>query len=238
MLGRLMSKRDSNRADRWQRWAVRTAAVCIAIGALVAISKGGMSDSSGLARAGTHKHETESSWVRSFPLWMGIPRTSFAKLDEGVVHKRRWATYAYRGNGQGAGQMPCVEIGALYFGGGRGGSFQHGSACGPLAPPAEEPILNESGFSIKSGPHSRASNDTVIAIAAGKAVVDVKLRLSGGREIQKRTLLLSSKQAGKANVAQFGYAVFAVGRKTCVKSATGYDAAGSILFRSSPRPCS
>jgi hypothetical protein len=233
-----MRKRETDRADRWQGRTVRTGVVCLVIGAVVAISQGGMSDSSGLARAGTQKHESESSWVRSYPLWMGIPRTSFAKLAEGVIHKRRWAAYAYRGDGREAGQMPCVEIGALYFGGGRGGSFQHGSACGPLAPPAEQPILNESGFSIKSGPRSRASNDTVIAVAVGKPVVDVKLLLSGGREIQKRTLLLSSKQASKANVAQFGYVVFAVGRKACVISAMGYDAAGSVLFRSPQRSCS
>jgi hypothetical protein len=222
------------RLARYRRVSLATA-VGLMAGMFLVMGYGGFSSSSGLAGAEA-RQETESEWVRSFPLWMGIPRTSFAKLGEGVIHKRRWGAYVYRGYGRDAGQMPCVEIGALYFGGGRGGSFQHGSACGALAPPTEQPVLNESGFSIKL-PHGRTSSDTVIAIAVGRAVANVKLLLRGGREIKRRTLLLSAKQAGKANVAQFGYVVFAVGRKACVISATGYDAGESVLFRSSPRSC-
>lgn len=196
----------------------------------------GFSDSSGLALAKT-QHETEAEWVRSFPLWMGIPRKSFAKLGEGVVHKRRWGVYVYRDDGPGAGRRPCVEIGALYFGGGRGGAFQHRSACGALAPPAEQPLLNESGFRIKPGFDGPFVSDTVIALAVPKTVIEVKVQLHGGRTILKRTRLLTSEQASKANIIQFRYVTLAVGRRDCVMSTIGYDDTGSVLFRSPSRSC-
>ncbi len=232
---------DKGMLDRRVRWrqVIVAAAACLAMGTLGVMNQSSASGSKASPQGETlQKKETESSWVRSFPLWMGIPRKSFVKLGEGVVHRRRWGAYVYRGYGREPGRTPCVEVGALYFGSGRGGSFQHGSECGPLAPPAEQPVLNESGFSTKSGSHGRTSSDTVIALAVGGAVVDVRLLLRGGQEIQRRTLLLSAKQASKANVTQFGYVVFAVSRKACVVSTTGYDAAGSVLFRSSPRSCS
>jgi hypothetical protein len=105
---------------------------------------------SGVALARTSENgKEEGAWVRAFPLWMAIPRNKFAVLGGGYLHKLRWGAYVYRNFGPKAGLRPCIEVGTLYFGSGRGSSFQDGAACGALAPPAQQPIVNESAFSIK-----------------------------------------------------------------------------------------
>jgi hypothetical protein len=78
---------------------------------------------------------------------------------------------------------------------------------------------------------------TVIALAVAKKVTNVTLQFVNGRQMNKATRLLSPMQAAKANVTQFRYVAFAVGREACVVSITGYGAAREVQFQSPSRSC-
>jgi hypothetical protein len=199
----------------------------ILVGLLLGTGVPGGIASAGISVPRPADHDQASS-VQEFPLWMGVPTRNFAVLNEGVVRQRRWGAYVYKAPGS---KVPCIEIGALYFGG-RGGAFQGGSACGPLAPPASDPLFNQSGFTIQKTIGGPNVSDTVIAVAVAANVARITVDLRPGPAQTRRTQRLSSRQSQKAKVPRLRYMALAVARKVCVAGIRGYDAGGSMLFES------
>lgn len=225
------------------RWIYVSAVMAVA---LVGNRGGSLSGSStDVARgrtAGVESGQGQQSqppaWVRHFPLWMDVPTKSFAVLGEGTVRQQRWGVYTFRGKGKAAGKRPCIELATLFYGlGHRGASFTSNSACGPLAPPAEQPVIEESGITVQKKVNGPTVSDTVIAMTVARSVIDVRLHLEPGPSQTKRTRLLSTRQAAKAHVQQFRYVAFGLARKECISAVTAFDETGTQLFETATRDC-
>jgi hypothetical protein len=192
-------------------------------------------DGEGLAS--TAVQPKRAPWIRSFPLWMGVPTPSFAVLAEGTVRQERWGVYAFRGKGALAAQRPCIELGTLSYGVGSGGSFSTSAGCGPLAPPAAAPVIKQSGIAVQKKVNGPTVGDTVLAMTLAPSVAQVTVHLRPGPSRTLHTRLLSAKQAVKAHVRQFRYVVLALGHRSCVASVTGYNFAGVQVVSSPARSC-
>lgn len=184
------------------------------------------------------KHSQPPQWVKNFPLWMNVPRKSFAVLAEDVTRQRRWGVYAYRGTAPRAGQKPCIEIATLYFGGTKkSASFSSSNACGPLAPPSVQPTVVQSGFSIQKSFNGPTMKDTEIGMILGPEVTKVKMQLGMGREQTRVTRYLSVQQAKKAHITQFRYLAFGVAHAVCLSFIKGFDAEDSEVLTDQLGPC-
>jgi hypothetical protein len=164
-----------------------------------------------------------------YGLWRYLDVPAFAILDEGQVRQQRWGIYVSRGAGPNGGSEPCLHEILIDLTGG----FSAGGDCGPLAPPEEWPVWTSFGMSIKP-PKGPRVGSSAIGMSLGLEVSRVRLELQPGRDLEKRTRLLSSKQAEKARVEQFRYLAFGLARSVCIARIAGFGAEGAKLF-STPR---
>jgi hypothetical protein len=176
------------------------------------------------------------AWVKQFPLGMDIPVKKYLPLEEGVVRERRWEVFAFRAKGANSSSHMCLDIGSLYFGSGSGGQFQSGYTCG-LVTEAGNPVLNESGFSIKKSFKTPTVSSTVIAGAVSSDVASVRFRLKPGPNRREQIHLVGSKEAQRADLASFGFVTIDPAHKACVRSVEEFAQDGSLEHSGPVRNC-
>lgn len=190
------------------------------------VVKGG----SGVSQKPKREVQDAPAWVRSFPLWMQVPTSAFAVLDEGVARKTRWGIYVYRGNGpKGAEGPSCIQLGTLYYGEPathRGASFSSVADCGLLAAEARVPTVVAS-LSIRN----RADRPyTVIGMIIAPNVRRVTVELVSGSARTVSTRQLSQFQARKAHTQRLRYLVMRLPRRAVIVGVTGYNASGDLVL--------
>lgn len=195
-----------------------------------------------LLAGGTHAMaESRTNWSNpkshasreEFPLWIDVPTRNFAVLESGEISNRRWGLYLYR-QGERSDQA-CVELGTLYVAG-RGGHFQSGSNCGRPGSLEQTAVVVSSALSIRDGKKS-ATRSTVVGVLTAPDVARISVALGGGAIWKGGVQGLGKRRARKAHVSPVGYAAFAIGETRCVRTVTGYDGSGNVMFRTPRRSC-
>lgn len=198
----------------------------------------GLPSSVGPVAAASASESSQSipRWAKHFPLSMDVPVKKFLSLEEGVVRQRRWELFAFRPSGATSLDSICLEVGSLYFGGGRGGQFQSGHACGKITQP-ERPTSIESGFSIKKSFKAPVTSSVVIASVVSDEVETVRFRLDPGPNRREHVHQVGSKEARRINLAPFGFVAFDSAHRTCVLGVDEFGQSESLLTKSSPGHC-
>lgn len=155
-----------------------------------------------------------------------------AVLSFGQRGPVKWVMRAFRGPGSAGGKTPCIEEVDLIYRG-----ITSGRDCGPLAPPAKEPIRTEFSASLPAGVNGRKVNLSIFGMIFGMKVSKVVLDLSSGPPVTRRTHIFTAWRAKKVHMRQFRFIAFNLARKACVVEITGLNADGDTVLQTAPEPC-
>lgn len=171
-----------------------------------------------------------------FPLWTDVPGQSFAKLKEGRLDNgTRWAAYASRvGRGAKAGRNPCLTVARITA----FGAYTNAVGCGPLAPGAgNRPVYVSVSASYQNKPGGPLLGETEMALSFSPGITSVKLTLSNGEALGRKTNIFKRSQRRRAHLVRFRYLAVALDRDRCVETVTGFNQSGAEVFESDTEQC-
>ena len=212
----------------------------VGIAALVACAALAILDRPGAASgdiAGHGRSGSEPHWVAEIPLWRyaGLPRDSFAVLDEGIVRKTKWGLYAFRSKRTGD---PCLALVDLLFAGVHHAFSVHSErSCRPSASLDRRPISVHSGYQYQERVGAPIVSADGLGFGFSDQVSHVSMDLQSGTHRTFAPRMMSSQQARKAGVMPFRYLAVGVASEVCIDRVEGFDDAGNQLFAYAPEQC-
>lgn len=156
----------------------------------------------------------------------------YVVLGRGRHGAVKWAILAFRRPGPGDAEAPCIkEIDQIYRG------VTAAVACGAVAPPRKEPVRTEFSTVLPAGKYGREVPITVLGMTFATSVRSVKLRMYPGPDVLRETSLLQGRRAKVAGLLPFRYLAFALHRRSCVESITGFDQSGNQVLATPVERC-
>lgn len=155
----------------------------------------------------------------------------YAILGHGHVAGVEWGIATFRGRALPSNRPCLVEI----FRSDIPGGSSSGVSCGRLAPPGW-PIytLNE----ISQGfPDGRRREATILGMTFSPRVVEVLLDLGHGQTLRRKTQILGSVEASRAEVDRFRYIALSIPRAVCLEGVTGYNRRERVILKTTRYDC-
>lgn len=174
-----------------------------------------------------------------FPLWIEVPGTRFAVLDQGQLSNgTKWGSYISRfGAGKASSEHPCVTVAKLSA----IGEFRSASDCGTLigssADGSEVPVYTSISLTYQNVIGGPVRSETVMALSFDRSVARVVMTSVSGARIGMHTRLLNKRQRRKSGVGPLRFVALALMREVCVEEVQGYNFQGEELFSARPEVC-
>lgn len=185
----------------------------------------------------------ENSKGDRFPLWEAVPSKRYAVLGEGGTRQRyQWGAYVYRPKGADGGAEPCLVTASFYDGPPLpgGGLYQPGEpSCGSLVP-HRDVLSARSGIVVKRDLQAPTVTAAAVAMAFSTEIYRVKIEVSPGPDIDRRTTSLSATQITKARIDPIRFLAFPLlrrGKQACIVAVEGFNRQGTPLFEDRERRC-
>jgi hypothetical protein len=168
--------------------------------------------------------------LRKVRLADALPTKSFLTLGTEETETARWAAFAYRAPHSKQSDRLCLQIPTAWALQRRSlGGSPGVKECGSVAPDAEE--------SLAAFAPIHEGKQAVLVVATGREVATIRLLFASGEDLQSPLRLVRGRSASSARVSDFGYAVFKVSQRACIRYISGELADGGNAFESEGEPC-
>jgi hypothetical protein len=172
-----------------------------------------------------------------FPLWIEVPGSRFAVLNEGQLgNGTQWGAYISRLGKRSAGfERPCITVSRVT----RIGEFNSATDCGVLISEAKPdlPVYASISLTYRTAPSSPVRAETVMGLTFDPVVAKVILKSADGGQITTRPLLMSKRQQKKSHLPPLRFVALAMQRSVCIKNVVGFDGRGAEIFTAPTGVC-